>query len=312
MQCKFADMVKEMDSGEVRCSQARTRTKVSIKANAFTFLSLLLSSLMAAITDEYVQRLPSALLPISPSIAAIHAARARRRSHHLLHANTDFSDFATSFCATCGTYLLDGTGSIRIASNHSSRKNSKNEDINRASRRKRVSLSSSPSSEKVIRISCTACNGTNELRVVMKDAPAVQHESSSSLSSLSPMPRVREYPAHANTMTTATTSTGGGVQDIQVDGLPNSASTTTTTTTDALSLSAYRDSPSLPSSSSASASPSSSHPPPAKQNKKARPKHKAGLQELLARKKLSAAAAAAESQNKESSSSLASFLNELS
>jgi hypothetical protein len=65
-------------------------------------------------TSAFQQSLPSAVLPVSPALAALHVSRAR-----LLDPIYGASVSSTN-CAKCGTYILNGDGHIRLGRNRKS------------------------------------------------------------------------------------------------------------------------------------------------------------------------------------------------
>ncbi|KAI0036770.1 hypothetical protein K488DRAFT_67391 [Vararia minispora EC-137] len=86
------------------------------------------------LSDRYSLRLPLALLPLSPSLAAIHATRARRLS-------PEDDSLALSFCRVCGAFLLDGSASIRTK---------------RAGKKR---------AERLLQAQCGTCGHANELEI---------------------------------------------------------------------------------------------------------------------------------------------------
>lgn len=59
-------------------------------------------------TSKYQLSLPFALLSASPSLAALHATRAR-----ILHP-TESASLDSTHCIKCGSYLLNGDGAVSI------------------------------------------------------------------------------------------------------------------------------------------------------------------------------------------------------
>ncbi|KAI0699457.1 hypothetical protein BC835DRAFT_1412641 [Cytidiella melzeri] len=72
-------------------------------------------------TLKFQLAIPRVVQSISPAIAALHVTRSR-----LIHSpNAASHTFDTTHCITCGTYLLGGTGSVRVVRKSASRRSGK-------------------------------------------------------------------------------------------------------------------------------------------------------------------------------------------
>ncbi|KAI0318695.1 hypothetical protein OF83DRAFT_919201 [Amylostereum chailletii] len=185
--------------------------------------------------------LPSVLHHISPSLAACHASRARI-------LEPEDTSLALAHCHKCGTYLLDGSGSIRTTR------------LARSSKRRTRCTTH-------LRTHCTVCGhvGCVPLPPTDGDAPSASF----------PMPRASARLLNPpSTMASAPHAISSRPAQSALDKTPQHAPSSR-------SHSTLNPSPSvhpLPISAA-----SQSQTAPQTQVKKTRPKKKAGLHELLAR-----------------------------
>lgn len=100
-------------------------------------------------TSTFQCRLPSVLQSASPSLAALHATRAR-----LLHYPDPTGSIEVLFasrCMKCGTFLFDGSGTIR--------------SVRKALPKKRRMAPQTPRYTRVLRKTCNVCGHTADLPI---------------------------------------------------------------------------------------------------------------------------------------------------
>ncbi|KAF7793659.1 hypothetical protein EIP86_004774 [Pleurotus ostreatoroseus] len=215
-------------------------------------------------TSKYQHTLPWALQNIYPALAALHATRTRA-----LHLPNRPSDPLTStHCARCGTYLLNGMGTVRTL-----RKTKR--ALGGSKARPAVSYS------RKLRRVCNVCGHAEDIPLDNAKAPSfprVRRRGADEKSVLIPMkalgktallPREPVQSQSDSIKGSAASSTSRASSVVSAQNTPRTASLVSTPPPQASAKS------SSPSASSASES--------GPTRMRARPKKKSGLQEMLAR-----------------------------
>lgn len=222
-------------------------------------------------TSKFRAQLPLAIHPVSPTLAALHATRARL----LHHPGPDTDVLKDTNCTKCGAYLLDGTGSIRTV-----RKT-------RKSRTKKGPKTSQPY-VRVLRRSCGMCGCEEDLPLgVAKEAmPKVGPIAATGPSTLPTQQRAGSSQSFAASTSIASQSRSPSIVPLrQSSPVPSSMHTRPPSAAPSPIAT-----PALPSTANSKVSTPfklSPAPSPAPSTldarAKARPRKKAGLHDMLAR-----------------------------